>query len=551
MKKIISNRKLIDYLILILVASVIAIPMINKNLDIYADEGIQHVSRAYGEYLSFKEGNLFQNVIASFANNFGYSWNLFYGPLSTYGIIILKLVFGSFTISYKIFTYICLILSGIFMHKFVYKLTKNNNIAVLAGAIYLTFPYHITDLYIRNALGEYVSFIFIPMVFLGLYNLFNTVENHYYLSFGAIGLILTHNISTLITAFFATIYIIINIKRLKETYVIKGLAINVVFIVSVTSFFWVPMLEAKGISNYQVYEKNVISTIEDTSNHALTIKSVFATGRDETYVYELGLHVIIMLVFSLMTANKLKENRKEYFFCLISGFFCLWMSTKYFPWKYMPECMSIIQFPWRMLQIAGFFFSFVCSINMATVIKKYNYKDAITIIIICLIYLISLKSYVPYVEKIDKIENWKLGFMSGKEEETIAGTAKAEYLPVNAYNNRFYIATREDNIYVLDGRAIITDEEKNGTKMKAKIKTIDDDTTFELPYIYYPGYEVRTDGIIIDTFETLNGFIGIIINSDDEVELEVTYTGSKLMKLSVVTSLVGIVIYVIYFIKKH
>ena len=53
------------------------------------------------------------------------------------------------------------------------------------------------------------------------------------------------------------------------------------------------------------------------------------------------------------------------------------------------------------------------------------------------------------------IERFDLGNVSGREYETVAGIAKAEYLPVNAYKNRFYVASREKAIYVLKGKAII------------------------------------------------------------------------------------------------
>ena len=56
------------------------------------------------------------------------------------------------------------------MYKTLKEITRNKDVAVLAGILYMTFPYHLTDLYTRNALGEYMSFIFIPLVFLGLYN---------------------------------------------------------------------------------------------------------------------------------------------------------------------------------------------------------------------------------------------------------------------------------------------------------------------------------------------------------------------------------------------
>ena len=72
------------------------------------------------------------------------------------------------------------------MYKFIISITKNSNTSALVSIIYLTFPYHLTDLYVRNALGEFMSFMFLPLVFLGLYQLFNTSENHYYLTFGAV-----------------------------------------------------------------------------------------------------------------------------------------------------------------------------------------------------------------------------------------------------------------------------------------------------------------------------------------------------------------------------
>ena len=204
-KKILEKRNIIDIIIIFIIVSIVCIPLLNNKLDVYCDDGIQHISRAYGTYESIKNGNF--KIIESLSNGFGYSWNLFYGPLTTYGIIIINLIVNNFIISYKIFVYILLILSGLFMYKLMNQMTANRNIALLAAGIYILAPYHLTDLYVRNALGEFASFVFIPLVFLGLYNLFNNEDKNYYLTIGAVGLILTHNISTLVTAIFAFIYV--------------------------------------------------------------------------------------------------------------------------------------------------------------------------------------------------------------------------------------------------------------------------------------------------------------------------------------------------------
>ena len=262
------------------------------------------------------------------------------------------------------------------------------------------------------------------------------------------GLILTHNISTLITSIFGLIYVIVHFKDLKETRVKKGLIINFIFIILITSFFWLPMLETKFETDYQVYEQDAMASKESVTGHALEIKQLFATRTDAIYVFELGIHVIIMLCFSVVALKRLREDlRKQYIFCLISACICIIMSTKIWPWQFMPEILTIIQFPWRMLFVAGFFLSVVCSINMAVTLKMFNIKDVIVISAICIVYVCALSNFIPYTENIYDIDDYDLGVMSGKEIEVVAGTAKAEYLPKKAFENRFYIATREDATY--------------------------------------------------------------------------------------------------------
>lgn len=551
-EKILKNRNLIDFLIIIFVVILIGIPLLNSKLDVYFDDGIQHIARAYGTEEAIKENFLFPNIISSFSNSYGYSWNLFYGPLTTYGIIAIKFIVRNYIVAYKIFVLIFLFLSGYFMYKFMKNLTRNSEVALLTSILYMSFPYHLTDLYTRNAIGEFTSFTFIPLVFWGLYNLLNTSDKNYYLTVGAVGLILTHNLSTVITAIFGFIYLVINLDKLKDSKVRKKLLINICFILLVTSFYWVPLLETKFSANYQVYEQGMMSTSEKTAGHGLNLTQLFVTSNDgSAYVFELGPHILIMLAFSVMALNSLKpELKKTYIFLLTCGLVTLWMATKYFPWKYLPEQFSIIQFPWRMLMMSAFFLSAVCAMNMGTIIKKFSIKDVLVLSIISILYILAFCNILTVYsgEKLENIENINMGNVTGKEYETVAGIAKAEYLPVNAYKNRFYVASREKGIYVLNGKAIIENESKDGYKYVADLTTGDAEyTIFELPYIYYPGYEARLDGMLTKTFETENGFLGIAMGKEDSAKLEVDYTGTIAMKISMfisITSFIGLTIYI-------
>lgn len=544
-EKIIKHRNLIDILVIIFVACLIGIPLLNSKLNVYYDDGIQHIARALGTSEAFKENFWFPNIISSFSNGYGYSWNLFYGPLSVYGICLINLIINNFLISYKVFVLICMVFSGITMYKFLKEVSGNNDVGILASILYMSFPYHLTDLYTRNALGEYVSFIFIPLVFLGLYRLFFTEKKSYPLALGAIGLILTHNLSTIMVAFFALIYVIYNLEKFKDKKILKKLLINILFIILITSFYWIPVLEARLSSNYQVYESGMMSTPEDTASHGLELKQLFVTMNDGSYAFELGPHILIMVALSIMTFRFMRpEFKGQYVVFLISGLLSVWMSTKYFPWKYLPEEISIIQFPWRMLMMSAFFLSFVCAINMYAIIKKFNFKDVIVISVISILYILAFSSSLIFYteEPVTNIAELELGSFSGKEYEVVAGCGKGEYLPVNAYKNRFYVATREQGIYVLEGKALVENENKNGTNYTANVKTSDAEyTIFELPYIYYPGYEITLDSIKLENYETENGFLGFVLGKEDSGKIEVKYTGTTAMKVSLIITTVSVI----------
>ena len=74
------------------------------------------------------------------------------------------------------------------------------------------------------------------------------------LLYGAIGLMLSHTISTFYTAIFAVAYILFYVKKLKEKGILEKLCINILFILLITAFFWLPMLEAKTAANYAIFD---------------------------------------------------------------------------------------------------------------------------------------------------------------------------------------------------------------------------------------------------------------------------------------------------------
>ena len=173
------------FLYIFIIAVLASIPLFWTDLDVYYDDGIQHIARAYATYLAIINGE-HTEVLSSLANGFGYSWDLFYGAFSTVMILIGKGMTTTFIGGYKFTLFLGLFFSGLTMYGFVSKLTANKNVGALAGILYMLMPYHLNDMYIRNALGEFLSYIFIPLVFLGIYKIFQKEKGSWILCIGAV-----------------------------------------------------------------------------------------------------------------------------------------------------------------------------------------------------------------------------------------------------------------------------------------------------------------------------------------------------------------------------
>lgn len=160
------KKENIKSIVFLCIASIfVCLPLLNSNLNIGYDDGVQHISRLIGTYQAIEEGAFFPVIMSKFCNGFGYSWNLFYSPLTAYVPLLFKLFGVSFVTCIKLFMFAVTFLSAITMYFCTKEITKNKKIAVIAGIFYIFAPYRLNDMYIRNALAELTSFVFLPMIF--------------------------------------------------------------------------------------------------------------------------------------------------------------------------------------------------------------------------------------------------------------------------------------------------------------------------------------------------------------------------------------------------
>lgn len=250
----------------------------------------------------------------------------------------------------------------------------------------------------------------------------------------------------------AGIYVCVNIVKLKDREILKQLGISILCILGISAFFWMPMLETYFFTDYAVYQEDSMATTESLHESGLDIKTLLYTD-NTIYVFEVGIPILIMLCLFIFVIKKGidKIYRKEYIVFFILGILSTVITIKQFPWGIFEDIFQIIQFKWRMLLFSNFFLAIICAMNMNMIIKNFNYKDIIAISTICILYTGLLMPLLPKNTEIQEIDQYAIGEVTENKRDTIVGMGKGEYLPVKSNENRKYLRTREDTIYIIEG----------------------------------------------------------------------------------------------------
>lgn len=576
MKKIIENirkDKVIHYIIIIAASLIAAIPLIN--LRIYGtDDGYVHMLRIFGMEQILKEQNFPPFIYSKFANGFGYAINLFYSPIVTYGPLFFRIFGLHYYTCLKLFAYSTILISCFTMYNFLYDVSKKREIAILGAVIYAFIPYRLETIFNRFAIGEFTAYIFFPMLFHGLFNLLKgDGKKHYYIAIAAIGLILTHTISTEYSAIFALLYIVFNFKQLKNKGVIRKIAINVIFILAITTFFTVPLMEHKILGNYVIFNSTSMKSLpSDVQNSTIKISQLFKDiGEVNGVSFKIGIPLIILTLLGIVSYKKVDKNiRSEYITFTVIAMISLAMVTKLFPWIIMPKILTTLQFAWRMQAFFEFALSIICAINLYYFIdiickkSSKNSKDTKvhtkTENLYNMLLLFAIIVIITSMMKIDYNYSYeKEKFLTDEEYETKINEKNSiwsinrEYLPEKVDVKKLgksYLDYRENRVYVLDGNATIINEKKKDLQLEFDIENYKANTILELPYIYYLGYTVTTgQNEKIQMFESDNGMLAIKLDENIEsAHITVKYTGTIIEKVSYLISAISIITFIGYVI---
>ena len=188
------------------------------------DDYYFHTANILDEYQTLLDGKGVLEISGRLATGLGMGKGLFYSPLSHFTVAIVAVCFRVFGLSlvgaYKLVLVGSVFLSGVFAYRFALRFTKGNKIAsVLAGACFVLYPYRAFDAFCRLAFAEAFCFPFLPLFFMGLYDIVHLDGKTRLMPFievaiGGAMLYLSHNITALYAYVFGALYLLISVRAI-------------------------------------------------------------------------------------------------------------------------------------------------------------------------------------------------------------------------------------------------------------------------------------------------------------------------------------------------
>ena len=520
-----KHSHLLYVLMIIFVAIVVMLPMFMNTYHVGHDS-LYHITNILAIEEQLQAGKILPSpILAHIADGLGYGSQLFYPPFAhTVTAYLSAYLFqGDILLSLKVIHFLFLVLSGLTMYEASYRFTKSRKVAFFASVIYMTFPYHLSDIYIRDALAECSIFIFLLMILSAVYALFQQNRKHFYLFFilGYSGGIFSHLTLMVYFTIFLAIFLLIYHRQVFTKKFIVPFLLASLAVLALTSFFWSRLLILQFSGDYVVFSSSEMAKrIAKSGLYPLDYLNIFQ-GMDvhdvEYYFYPI---VILLLIFTF------KKGIKEFPYhkgLVIIGALAIIFSLKIIPWKYAPDFLKTIQFPWRLLTFSGLVISFFASFCLRKVCSSWLLGGLTVLILLSSVPAIHFSS--DTVANMDNIK-WNKGM-----------GWQREYLPVQA---KTYLAENKRNQEILSSSStsiqILTNQVP---ALEWQLET-DKEVTLELPRIYYPGYQlVDEEGQVYPLRESKHGFLEVDVSSSGTYSL--TYPGTWGMRftkwLSLITAL--------------
>lgn len=499
---------------------------------------------------ALKDGTFPYYIDYKSINGYGYLSRAFYSDV----ILVPFALLGnatSFEFAYQTMIFVMTMLCGIFTYYAVNTIFKNRLAASVSAILYTFCYYRVIDFFYRSALGESLSFTFLPLIYLGLYHIIKgDYKKWYIIAIGYSLMIFTHVISSALTFIIIIIFLGIYNKSIRqEPKRLAYLILAATTTILITSCYTFPMLE-QMISNkfhYEYFHTNIASFATQFSR---TIWSLFGgiIQSKQEFIPSIGITLTAAISLRLFIVNKTKLTKHADILAIVGIIFVI-ASSFIFPWDMFPfSSLRFIQFPWRLFEFASLFFAIAGGYYFATAFKNKK-RMLVAYGLLIAIILFVFKSDGFYQGQVSKRFFQTDGFY-GPEFDGKASLKNhfflggLEYLPASVPTLKSLV-NRGDTIIAKNNSEIKNfTRNKNVINFEARIAA--DKDTFELPLTYYKGYKATIDGQEVQVQQSSNGLVEIDLEKSGQIE--VYFNSTTIHRIANYITLVSVLALLIFII---
>lgn len=377
------------------------------------------------------------------------------------------------------------------------RLTLRRDAALTFMFLYTMLPYRVELLWYRNALGELLAMIFLPLLMLSLYELIFGDRRYWILLTASMsGFIESHVISVVFAVGVCALTVLIFIKRvLKENRLwyfclaaVSTVVLNIGYIVPFAYYYTSGLdldqaLAASDFSQGAVFVAQLFMMFAGKGKHSSnpTYMGIY----DECSLsFGIAGFICFALAVYFSLFKKKKDNTDKFIVWLtVLAFLTLFMSTTWFPWgtvqkfKSVNNVLKMIQFPTRFRQFAESLTALAGSAALVRYACFEKHKKAVILSLLASSMFLAIFTSDSFLSS---DENYKDAF-----GQNIESGNYADYVP-EGYNEAAFRDGGNESGADIENYTVFRDRVVFDYKA-------DEDTYADLTRIYYKGYRAFDD----------------------------------------------------------
>ena len=242
-------NKIIGFITVLALSFLTIIPLFSNGFFPMHDD--TQVARVFEMGKMLKLGVLPVRWVSDLGYGYGYPIFNFYAPLAYYIGGFFNVLGFDALLSTKLMIAFAMLGAGVAMYLLAGEFFGILG-GVLAGILYAYAPYHALNLYVRGDVAELYAYIFLPIIFYGLWKVSHERKWRYVATgaLGFAGLILSHNLTAFMAAPFIAAFGLILLHRARyKRIVFENISFTALLGVLLSAFYWLPALLQMGSTN--------------------------------------------------------------------------------------------------------------------------------------------------------------------------------------------------------------------------------------------------------------------------------------------------------------